>query len=428
MGVVTYYAMAGSLMGINEPDDVSPEAVPASREEPRTMATFGKSAQMAGGANEQSATASDIGAISLPSEPPVSGSAIAAQQDNVRAVKVMPVAERALSQTMRFSGIVRAEKRAQLSFTVGGRLEGRVVNIGDRVRQGQEMAHLDIQPFRNAVLAARAQLRDAGARLAQMKRDNARVRRLLKSNAAGREEAEKVRAGRNSALAAADAARVQLAEARRLVEESRLLAPFAGTVSAVMMEPGEFVRPGMPVVVLSGEDRLEVEIEVPESARARLRAGAEVSVSLPLVGKGSFSGVIDSIGRATVGRGRLFPVIVAIDPDTGPNPGTATDPAADSVIGNHASVPIVPGLTAEVTIDTGVVNTTAVPIAAVVDPGGQRPYVYRVAAGRAEQVLVDVDVLLNDAVSVRGELVPGDLIVVEGHSSLITGERVEVVQ
>ncbi|MEM9488092.1 MAG: efflux RND transporter periplasmic adaptor subunit, partial [Myxococcota bacterium] len=279
----------------------------------------------------------------------------------------------------------------------------------------QLLARLDGRPLHNAARTAEAQLRDARSRLAQLERDDARVTRLLDSRAANAEEAEKVRAGRESAAAAVDAAAAQSAEAGRMVTETRLIAPFDGTVTAVLMEPGEFAQPGLPVVAISGEDRLEVEIEVPESVRARLRVAAAVTVALPLAGLDSLTGTVKSIGRAGLGPGRLFPVIVALDPA---RPGDAGEVDAEPAL--------VPGLTAQVTIATGTTAMTVVPVAAVVDPGGQAPAVYRVVAGRAERISVEVGALVGDAIAVRGGLTADDVVVIDGHASLIHGERVEV--
>lgn len=360
-----------------------------------------------------------------------------AESARPRPVAVAPVVDEAARRTLHFSGIVRAERRAQLSYTIAGRLESRAVEVGDRVREGQVLARLDFQQFRNAEQAAAARLRDARARLAQLERDDARVSRLLETRAVVAEEVEKVRAGQESAAAAVDGAIAQLAETRRMVAETRLIAPFAGTVSAVLMQPGEYARPGAPVVIVSGEERLEVEIEVPESERAWLHEGATVSVTLPLADtrerriddvevdpdrashaghvRDAVQGSIRSIGRATRGAGRLFPVIIALD-----DPGDR----------------VAPGLTADIAITTPPRSATLVPLAAIVDPGGKDPFVYRVTsalvgagAGEpwAERVPLEIVELIGESVSVRGAaLAAGDRVVIDGHAGLIAGETVEV--
>jgi membrane fusion protein (multidrug efflux system) len=69
----------------------------------------------------------------------------------------------------------------------------------------------------------------------------------------------------------------------------------------------------------------------------------------------------------------------------------------------------------------------AVPVAAVVDPGGGRPAVFRVVDGRAERVEVRPGPVVGDRLVVQGKLGPGDVVVVSGHTTLADGDPVEVL-
>lgn len=321
----------------------------------------------------------------------------------VEVALVEPVAS---ERPLRYSGIVRAADRAELAFGVPGRLERRPVELGDRVERGQVLAALDAAQFDNARAAARARVRDVEARLAQLRRDEARVARLLEARAAGSEEVEQVRSGLATAEAGLAAAEAELAEAERRVREARLVAPFAGTVSEVRLEPGEYAQPGAPVLQLSGADELEVEVEVPEAQRVGLRPGAAVSVRLPLVSERRLAGRIASLGRAAARPGRLFPVLVSLD----------------------AARDVVPGLTAEVELAAQGEARPAVPVSAVIDAGGSDPAVFRAADGRVERVPVTVLELVGSRVTVDAALAPGDAVVVAGHASLLDGDAVEVAQ
>lgn len=319
-------------------------------------------------------------------------------------VEVAPVEELTGQRALRYSGIVRAADRAELAFSIPGRLARRPVELGDAVERGQLLAALDAGQFDNARAAARARVRDAQARLSQLRRDEARVARLLAARAAGSEEVEQVRSGLEAAEAGLAAAEAELAEAERLVREARLVAPFAATVSEVRLEPGEYAHPGVPVVQLSGTDALEVEIEVPEAQRLALQPGAPVRVALPLVSARPVAGRVSSLGRAAARPGRLFPVVVALE----------------------ASPGVVPGVTAEVELSSGAEARPAVPVAAVIDPGGSDAAVFRVVGERAQRVPIAVLELIGTRVTVEGDLAPGDAVVVAGHASLLDGEAVEV--
>jgi len=321
-----------------------------------------------------------------------------------RLVDVAAVRAAPEHRVIRFTGVVRAEQRAQLGFTMSGRVTRRPAQVGQRVSRGAVLAQLDRAPLRLARDAARAQLADVSARHAQLERDFERTTRLVAQKAAVNEALEKVRAARDATTATLEGLQAQLAEAQRRLKEATLTAPFDGTVLQVLMEPGETTVAGRPVVVLSAERRLEVEVQVPESVRAGLESGAKVQVSLPLAGLDNLSGVILRLGRAAFGPGELFPVIISLDPATG----------------------VVPGYTAEVALPLRQDGGLLVPVPSVADPGGQSPFVYRVKDGLAERVQVTVSALYQHGVLVQAALTPGEEVVVRGHASLLSGEAVQV--
>lgn len=329
----------------------------------------------------------------------------------VKRVRVAAVEAASEHRELRFSGTTRAVRRSRLSFSLGGRLVARPVEVGDRVAKGELLARLDDREAANAVATARGALAEIRARRAQAERDLARARRLAEAKAATEEELEKTRAGLDAVAAAEETARARLDEAERRLAETRLEAPYAGAVTEVFFEPGEYAGPGRPVVALSGDGDLELEVEVPESVVPHVEKGREVDVVVPLLGR-TVSGVIDSVGRTAAGPGRLFPVV-------------ATIPEASGVV---------VGATAELALVLESDDALAVPVEAVVNPGGRRPALFRVVEAdggtRVEKVYLEVGSLLGDRVTVRaeddGRLAPGDRVVVGGQRGLLDGEDVQV--
>jgi RND family efflux transporter MFP subunit len=320
-----------------------------------------------------------------------------------RTVTVAPVTLLETGRTLRLPGVTRAEKQAKLSFAVPARLLSRPVEVGDEVRSGQVLAQLDDRQLRHALRAAEAVAAELDVRLAQAGRDQARVEQLVTVQAATTEELEKVTALATSLTAARDAAQAELEEARRLLDETRLQAPFAGTVTAVPSEPGEWVSPGRPVIELVGSGPVELEIEVPESAVAGLAVGRPVQVELPFADR-QVSGRLQSVGRVASGPGRLFPVVVAL---------------ADETI-------VAAGMTAELLLEVDAAAELAVPLRAILNPGSTSPSLFRARHGLAEQVPVELGRLHGELVVIRGRLEPGDQVVVSGHTALGNGDPVEV--
>lgn len=307
-------------------------------------------------------------------------------------------------RVVRFSGVTRAGRRAVLSFSVPARLIERSVEVGDRVDKGKEIARLDSGEFKNAEDTADAALSELEIRIAQAARDKNRIERLAAAKAVTSEELEQATSAYDAIKAAHRAATARLAEARRIISESTLKVPFSGTVTAVFVEPGEWTGPGQPVIELSGDGKLELKVEVPETVVAGLREGVEVFAELPFAGKGQIKGRIKSVARAASGPGRLFPVIVGLDNTHG----------------------ISAGMTAELVLKVDAVPCLSIPLRAVINPGASQPAVFVVNNGIVRRVPIRIGRLTGDSVIVFGELSEGDRIVIEGHTMLSDGDLVEV--
>jgi RND family efflux transporter MFP subunit len=343
-------------------------------------------------------------AVVLAAWPDTPAPAIGGPISNPRAVRVVAVEATDSAREARFPGVTRAARRAGLAFTVPARVATRPVEVGDTVHGGQIVATLDDREYRLAERTASASLVELEVRLAQAERDADRVRRLAEARAATAEELEQVEAATASLAAARDAATARLDETRRLLDEATLTAPFAGTVTAVHVEPGEWAAPGAPVVELSGNGRVEVRIEVPETVRPRVTRGSAVRVELPLLGLQTH-GTVNSVAAAANGAGGLFPIVVRID-----------DAPA-----------VVAGLTAEVVLRLASRPGLTVPLAAVLDSGSDRPAIFRIADGRAERIEVTPGRVIDDRIEIRAAgLAAGDAVAVVGHTGLVDGDAVEV--
>lgn len=329
--------------------------------------------------------------------------AVAPSAREAHVVRVAPVESRLAGRSLRLPGVTRAERRATLSFTVPARLAEREVEVGDAVRSGQLLASVDDREHRHAEQAAAAALAELETRLGQARRDLDRTARLADARAATDEELEQVRSAAGALEAAHAAAAARLGETRRLLREARLVAPFAGTVTAVYLEPGEWAAPGHPVVELSGRGGLEVRVEAPETVRARIGEGSPVAADLPFL-RASVPGRVSSVADAASGAGGLFPVTVRLAPAEG----------------------VVAGLAAEVVLFLDPEPHLSVPLAAVVDPGSSRPSVFRIRGGVAERVAIRPGYLIGDRLTVDAELADGELVAVAGHTALADRDRVEV--
>jgi RND family efflux transporter MFP subunit len=322
----------------------------------------------------------------------------------IPSVRVVPVTTLEASHELRLPGTTRAVRRASLSFVVSGRLVERAADVGDRVTRGAVVARLDPGPFHNEVHAAEAALAEVTARLGQTKRAHRRLIRLHQQGVASRRALEEVTASEDGLRASRELAQSRRDEAHRRLAEAALVAPFDGTVTSVHLEPAEYAQVGASVIKLSGDDRLELQVEVPESVASTFTEGDAAQVRFPLAGRPPLPARLKSVSRSAEGPGRLFSIVAELEPA----------PA------------LLPGMAAELVLRAGRGRRLAVPLASIIDPSGRHPYVFRVEQGRAERVPVEVGTLVEDRVTVTAALESGDSIVVAGHGALLEGDPVDI--
>ena len=324
-----------------------------------------------------------------------------------RAVRISHVRVAEGTRELRISGVTRASRRATLSFLVSGTLIERPINLGQAVTQGENIARLFNPSLGPAVHAGEARVRELDVRIRQLDRDVKRSTDLRAQRLISEAELERVRTDHHATRAARDLAAAQLVESRQTLAQASLYAPFDGSINAVFFEPGEFVAVGQPVVQVSGDGNLEVELAVTESLISKFTPGSEVELILPFFDDRIVPGVVIHVGDAGGEQGGLFPVEIELQESGGD---------------------LRPGLTAEARIPIVSRSRMTVPLAAILDPGTGRPRVYVVRSGRIEVVQVDVGRLSGKDVDVEGELHEGDEVVVTGLSSLTPGQSVEVLR
>jgi len=215
------------------------------------------------------------------------------------------------------NGYIVARTRASVSSRISGRLARLEVEEGSVVRRGQVMAELENADFLAAVaqaeaesLRAEASLREAMATRDQLARDLERARELADRNLGPVRTAEDLAAQVTSAEArvAALTAQIQVAAAgiqyaRANLENTRIRAPFDGTVLRKDAELGEVVAPvamagGLTrgaVVTMADLETLEVEVDVNEAYIARIRGGQPARVTLDAYPADRFRGTVRQI-------------------------------------------------------------------------------------------------------------------------------------
>ncbi|MEH6565320.1 MAG: efflux RND transporter periplasmic adaptor subunit [Halopseudomonas sp.] len=319
------------------------------------------------------------------------------------AVRVADVVAAPDAEPLRFAGSARAQQRASLTFQVGGVLATRPLQIGQQVASGEVLATLynpQLEPARDA---ARARLAELQAQAGQAQRDLERVEQLYQRGVLSEQAREQQRAQLEAINASVRSARASLQQSEQLNRESVLRAPFAGSIENLLVEPGEFITAGQPVLQMAAGSGMEVEIMVPAALLEGLVVGAPLPVWSTLDNR-ELIGRIAEIGRGASQGSVLYPLVVSLEAD------------------------VQSGAALEVGLAHAASSQLTVPLASIMR-SAQGVSVFRIRNGQAERVSIAVASLQGERALLAGDsLQPGDQVVYAGLSRLAEGDAVELLQ
>lgn len=308
----------------------------------------------------------------------------------VALVTIAPATASSVAETLTIYGVADSGSAGQraLPAPVEAIVSTIVAPVGTHVERGQVVAQL--RPSPTARLDLVRATTDANAADTAF----ARAKRLRADGLVGNAEVETARA----AAAAADATRASLSGRSGALT---LVAPIAGTVSAVPSSPGDLVAPGTTVatIIIGGNSRARFGVD-PQVAN-RIRPGAPVIIRRAAGGP-EFTTSVASIDRA-------------VDPQTRLSSLYATIPRG-AEIGNGEP------LRADLTIGGGGA-AVSVPYAALLDDGGQ-PYVFVVERGVANRRDVAIGPTMAGRVVVSKGVKLGDRVVLQGGTAVEDGMKV----
>ncbi len=247
----------------------------------------------------------------------VAGFYLFASQPEIPQVKVAELGQgevEALVANTR-AGTVRSCQRSKLSLHAGGTVAELLVKNGDRVQQGQVLLRLWNDDQKARLNQARAQLDAANLAVKEIcdsaardQRDAKRSEALAKKNVISDDalDTARTRAGVSAhscerAKVESSAAQSQLELQQALLEQTQLVAPFAGVVAEINGEVGEFVTPSPPGVAtppavdLIADDCLYVRAPIDEVDAAAIKVGMPVRLTLDAFRGQTFAGTVSRI-------------------------------------------------------------------------------------------------------------------------------------
>ena len=177
--------------------------------------------------------------------------AAAKYNPKAKQVKAITLLKSTNVKTRSFPGKVRASKRVDLSFEVGGLLTDLPIREGIRVKKGQILAKLDQRNFKNNVLSAKAAFTEA-------KLNYERQQKLYKEKIIAQSVLDSSKSTYDRALA-------QLEIAKKNLSDTELAAPFDGIITNRYVENHQKVNSTQKIASLQDMTNIEIAIQIPES-------------------------------------------------------------------------------------------------------------------------------------------------------------------
>lgn len=300
-------------------------------------------------------------------------------------VKLADVTARPVEQIQEYTATVEAEVKNNIAPSSPVRIDRIFVEVGDRVVKGQKLVQMDA-----------ANLQQKKLQLDNQRIEFQRMDELYKVGGASKSEW--------------DASKMQLdvqeTSYKNLLENTSLLSPVTGVVTARNYDNGDMYSGGEPVLTVEQITPVKLLINVSETYFTKVKKGAPVNVKLDVFGDEEFTGKISLVYPTIDPATRTFQVEIQL-------------PNRDQKVR--------PGMFARATLNFGTQDNVVVPDLAIVKQAGSGDrYVYVYKDGKVSYNKVELGRRMGAEYELRSGVPDNSQVVVAGQARLINGTEVEV--
>ena len=265
------------------------------------------------------------------------------------------------------------------------RIDKIFVEVGDHVSKGQKLVQMDA-----------ANLKQTKLQLDNQEVEFNRIDELYKVGGASKSEWD----------AAKMAYDVKKTAYQNLLENTSLLSPISGVVTARNYDSGDMYSGGNPVLTVEKITPVKLLINVSEVYFTKVKKGAPVNVKLDVYGDEAFEGKISLI----------YPTI---------DPSTRTFQVEIQLPNQNQKVR--PGMFARASLNFGTEENVVVPDLAIVKQAGAGDrYVYVYKDGKVTYNKVELGRRMGTEYELKSGVPNNSQVVIAGQTRLINGTEVEV--
>lgn len=318
-------------------------------------------------------------------------------------VTITQVKSKALEITEETIGSLEGLTNPTVSAEVAARVIKIHVNTGQAVKQGQLIATLDATDFSMQRNEAQAEVARIQALLANQTKTVERNQSLVNKKFISQNAVDNDVAQQNVLKEQLTGAKARVDSINHDGSKTKIYAPASGNIEKKLVDDGEFLRIGDPIVLIVSTQRLRAHLPFPEYIALQLKPGLKVHLSTPTSDKTVEAAIHELKPMITEGS-RTVDVIADIFDAPGWQPGASV--TGKVVLGVQPAAMMLP----EQSI--------------VLRPAGEVVYVVR--NGKAFQSIVKTGIRQNGLVEIISGVNENDAIVVDGAGFLTDKATVKI--
>lgn len=298
-------------------------------------------------------------------------------------VKLATVTARQVDQILEYTATVEAEVKNNIAPASPVRIDHIYVEVGDKVSKGQKLVQMDA-----------ASLKQLKLQLDNQEIEFRRLDELYKVGGVSKSEWDASKMSLD----------VKKTSYRNLLENTSLLSPISGIITARNYDNGDMYNGNTPVLVVEQIVPVKLLINISENYFSKIKKGSPVKVKLDVFEGEVFNGKISLIYPTINAATRTFPVELVLD---------------------NKDMKVRPGMFARVEVNFGSENHVVVPDLAVVKQAGSGDrYVFVYEKGKVRYQKVELGSRMGSEYELISGVDNNSQVVVAGHARLVNGTEV----
>lgn len=318
-------------------------------------------------------------------------------------VTVTQVKNQGLEVTEEAIGTLEGLIDPTIAAEVAARVIKVYVNPGQTVQQGQLIATLDASDFNMQRNEAQAEVARIEALLENQVKTVTRNQALVDKKFISQNAVDNDIAQKKALKEQLEAAKARVDSINHSSNKAKVIAPVSGVVEKKLVDTGDYLHIGDPIVQIISKQRLRAHLPFPEYIATQLKPGLKVRLTTPTSTK-PYETVIHELKPMITADNRSVDVIADVVDEAGWQPGASV--TGTVILGELPAAMMVPEQSV------------------VVRPAGDVVYIVR--DGKAYQAVVKTGLRKDSMVEILEGVKPNETIVVDGAGFLTDNTPVKL--